>query len=142
MEFVDDCRRVVAIYCTSVNRNHLTAWLRFVVDLSYKLFRQLCMRFRLTQRVARSVCSSRASCHCTVDSACARPIHSSQLAAKQSQQRVTFAFFGFNAVGLLFTLSLFSIIDQMAVNNNIAFLKIPFRSATANEVSPSVLSTT
>jgi len=43
-----DGRRVVAVYYTSVNCNPLTRLLRFVVDLWYNLFRQLCVWFRLT----------------------------------------------------------------------------------------------
>jgi len=56
-----DDRRVVAVYYKSVNCNPLTPLLRFVVDLSYNLFLQLA-RLWLTQRVARSLCASRASC--------------------------------------------------------------------------------
>ena len=56
-----DSRRVVAVYYKSLNCNPPTPLLQFVMDLLYKLFRQL-TRFRLTWRVARSVCGSRASC--------------------------------------------------------------------------------
>jgi len=52
-------RRIVAVYCKSVNCNSLTPLLRFVVDLLYNLFLRLA-RFSLTQHVARSVGANRA----------------------------------------------------------------------------------
>jgi len=57
VEFVDDTyvgRRVVAVYCKLVNCNPLSPHPRSVVDL-------LLTRFRLTRRVVRSFCDSRAS---------------------------------------------------------------------------------
>ena len=55
-----DNRRVVAVSYKSNNCNPLTPLLRFVVDLLYNLFLQF-TRCWLTQRVARSVCSSKGS---------------------------------------------------------------------------------
>jgi len=53
------------VYYTLVDCNPLTPLLRFVLDLSYKLFLhcflQLLARFWLTHRVARSLCDSWAS---------------------------------------------------------------------------------
>jgi len=45
-------RRVVAVYCESVNSSDLSPLLRFVVDLLYNMFLQL-TRFWLTWRVTR-----------------------------------------------------------------------------------------
>jgi len=55
-----DSRRVVAVYYKSVNCNPLLLHY-FELDLFYNLFLQL-TRCWLTQRVARSVCGSSASC--------------------------------------------------------------------------------
>ena len=54
-----DNRRVVAVYCTSVNCNPLTPLLRFVVDLWYKLLRHFA--YKILTDNAQSVCCSGAS---------------------------------------------------------------------------------
>ena len=47
----------MAVYCTSVDRNSLTPFLRDSLWVCLQLVLRL--RFRLTQRVARSVCGRR-----------------------------------------------------------------------------------
>ena len=56
---VTECTSHTLIYC-----NTLTPLLRFVLDLSYKLYLHCYARIWLTRRVARSVCDSIVSCSC------------------------------------------------------------------------------
>ena len=73
VDLVDDTydgRRVLAVYCASVNCNPLTSLLRLVVLQPVHVFVRQLTTFRPTRRVARSVCSPSAVAQILVGTRC------------------------------------------------------------------------
>jgi len=65
VDYTYDGRCIMTVYCSSLDRNALILWRRSVVKELYYLFVQLCSSRQDfdRQRVARSLCGSRPSCH-------------------------------------------------------------------------------